>query len=279
MAKIDLIAKDWCDMIFEGRNKEYGAYYLRSKQGARQLKAVIAVLIGVVAIITLPFLIEAATPEQAVVEEETIVEMAVMEEAKVEEKVQKKYQEQPQEAAPQQIKSSVKFTAPVIAKDSEVRKEDGLKSQDELNALKKSIGRLTLHGNNEKGVSIDDVKEIVTSDKSAKPKEPEAPKVYDVVEQKPEFPGGEAALLAFVNKNLRYPETAAEQEVQGTVKLRFVVLPNGSVGEVKVIQSLHKDCDKAAIEVVKKLPRFTPGRQQGKAVSVWYTLPIRFRLQ
>ncbi|MDO4715327.1 MAG: TonB family protein [Bacteroidales bacterium] len=278
MAKIDLIAKDWCDMIFEGRNKAYGAYYLRSKQGIRQLKAVISVMIGVVVIITLPLLIEAATPEKTIVEEETIVEMAALEEAKVEEKVQKKYQEATKETQPQQIKSSIKFTAPKIAKDSEVTKEDQVKSQDELAQIKTQIGRLTVGGNSERGVSIDDVKDIITSDKSAKPKE-EAPKVYDVVEQRPEFPGGEAALLAFINKNLRYPETAAEQEVQGTVKLRFVVLPNGSVGDVRVIQSLHKDCDKAAVEVVKKLPRFTPGRQQGKAVSVWYTLPIRFRLQ
>ena len=100
--------------------------------------------------------------------------------------------------------------------------------------------------------------------------------VYNVVEIMPTFPRGEAALLKWVSKNLEYPSIAKSQKIQGVVVVRFVVLEDGTVGDVVVQKGLHPECDKAAVKCVKSLPRFTPGMQQGKPVRVWYTLPIRF---
>lgn len=91
------------------------------------------------------------------------------------------------------------------------------------------------------------------------------------------FRGGESALLQFISQNLVYPVIAQEQEIQGSVILEFVVEKDGSIGDVKVIKSLSKECDQAAIDVVRKLPRFTPARKQGKPVAVKFRLPIRFR--
>lgn len=91
------------------------------------------------------------------------------------------------------------------------------------------------------------------------------------------FRGGESALLQFISQNLVYPVIAQEQEIQGSVILEFVVEKDGSIGDVKVIKSLSKECDQAAIDVVRKLPRFTPARKQGKPVAVMFRLPIRFR--
>lgn len=91
------------------------------------------------------------------------------------------------------------------------------------------------------------------------------------------FRGGESALLQFISQNLVYPVIAQEQEIQGSVILEFVVEKDGSIGDVKVIKSLSKECDQAAIDVVRKLPRFTPAKKQGKPVAVKFRLPIRFR--
>ena len=95
----------------------------------------------------------------------------------------------------------------------------------------------------------------------------------------PSYPGGDAALLQDVANNLQYPAMAQENGTQGRVVLQFVVTKNGSIGEVKVVRSLSPKCDQAAIKAVKKLKKFNPGRQNGNAVNVWYTLPVTFKLQ
>ena len=102
--------------------------------------------------------------------------------------------------------------------------------------------------------------------------------VCTIPEQMPVFPGGESALLAYVAQHLKYPKQAIRGRVQGIVQLRFVVLENGRIGQVQTIKSLESHCDAEAKRVVKSLPRFIPGRQGGKAVRVWYTLPIRFMI-
>lgn len=107
-------------------------------------------------------------------------------------------------------------------------------------------------------------------------------KVYQVIEQMPVFPGGEGELLAYISKNLKYPVIAQENAIQGKVILRFVVSKTGQVDTVKaveVVRSLDPACDKEAIRVVKSLPNFIPGKQNGVNVAVWYTLPVTFRLE
>ena len=101
-------------------------------------------------------------------------------------------------------------------------------------------------------------------------------KVYNVVEVMPTFPGGEQALLKFITQNLECPSIVKEKGIQGVVVLRFVVCNDGSVGDVVVQKGLHPECDKAAVKVIKSLPRFNPGMKQGEPVNVWFTCPIRF---
>ena len=103
-------------------------------------------------------------------------------------------------------------------------------------------------------------------------------KVYRSAEQMPQFPGGEAALMKYIQTHIQYPPTAAKNHVQGRVIVQFIVWKDGSVDEVKVVRSVDKDLDKEAIRVCKTLPKFTPGRQNGKNVPVWYTLPVTFKL-
>ena len=104
-------------------------------------------------------------------------------------------------------------------------------------------------------------------------------KVYNIVEQMPNFPGGEEALMKFINEHIKYPQSALEQGTQGTVMLRFVVTSTGDIGEVQILKGLDQDCDDEAKRVVKSLPKFNPGMQQGRPVSVWYTAPVRFVIE
>ena len=185
-------------------------------------------------------------------------------------------QEQKQEIQKVAVKASIAFTVPEIV--DQVDESKKLKNQDELNRSNISIASQDYEGDSKDGINIDDLRDNQTQGGTSAPVEEEA-KVYNVVEQMPSFPGGEAALLKYVNTHIKYPAIAQEQEISGVVVLRFVVKEDGSVGEVIVQKSLEKHCDEEAVRVVKSLPRFIPGKQQGKAVRVWYTLPVRYVIQ
>lgn len=119
-------------------------------------------------------------------------------------------------------------------------------------------------------------KETVIKD-SIKSKENET--VYIEFETMPIFPGGDSALLDFVYKNLKYPESAIKDKIQGRVILCFVITKTGEIDKVEIIRSLQPDCDKEAIRVVKMLPKFVPGTDHGKPESRWYVLPVIFKLE
>lgn len=102
--------------------------------------------------------------------------------------------------------------------------------------------------------------------------------VFLIVEDMPEFPGGEVALRKFIAENIKYPEIALENDIQGKVYVRFVVTSTGAVDQVQVARGVDPLLDEEAVRVVKQLPKWTPGRQRGKNVSVWYTVPINFQL-
>jgi serpin B len=102
--------------------------------------------------------------------------------------------------------------------------------------------------------------------------------IFKSVEQMPQFPGGDAALMKYIDSHIQYPPEAAKNNIQGRVILQFVVDKTGEIGEVKVVRSVDKDLDKEAVRIIKTLPKFIPGRQNGQAVAVWYTLPVTFKL-
>lgn len=272
MAKIDLYSKDWCNLIFEGKNKNYGAYVMRAETGKRNSRALLILIILLLAAIFFPLLVKTIIPNKTQ-ETVTTTQLSKLEEAKVKDKhIIKKVE--PKQAEPQRIKSSIKFTAPKITKDEDVTKEDEMKSQKELGATKVAISVATVQGNDDAhGKDIADIKTVITS----KSDESES-KIFSYVEQMPTFPGGENALMKYIADHLRYPSAAQDQNIQGVVLLRFVVTGSGSIGDVQVLKSLDPSCDREAVRVVKSLPRFTPGRQQGKPVNVWFQLPIRFQL-
>ncbi len=267
MAKIDLTSLEWREIIFQGKNKKYGAYQLRGDSTKRHNISMIIVAIVAIVGFSLPKLIEMATPEQKEVMTE-VTSLSALDKAEVKNDVKKIEPVEP----PPALKSSIKFTAPVIKKDEEVNEDEEIKSQQELIETKSAISIADVKGNDDvNGKDIADIKENVTQEVEEK--------VWEVIEQMPQFPGGEAELLTFIAKSIKYPVIAQENGIQGRVIIRFVVSKTGVVSNVEVLRSLDASCDKEAVRVVKTLPKWIPGKQNGVNVPVYYTLPITFRLQ
>lgn len=270
MSKIDLTSLEWCELIFKDKNKAYGAYRMRRDLGRRQLAALIIVTVVAIVGFTLPRLIQMAIPEK----KEEMVEVTQLSQLE-EPEVKQEELVKPVEpiAPPPALKSTIKFTAPVIKKDEEVNEDDELKTQDELTESKVTISIADVKGNDElNGQDIADLQEVITQ-------APEEEKPYTMVEQMPQYPGGPQELLQYIAKNLRYPTISQENGIQGRVILRFVVSADGSVQDIQVLRSLDPYCDKEAVRVVSTLPKWIPGRQNGRNVPVYYTLPIQFKLQ
>lgn len=277
MAKIDLISRDWTEMVFEGRNKEYGAYRLRKNAGKRNLYSLITIFIAALAIwggISLVKFVESRTKSVA---QTSVAEISALNQPKkkAEVKQQQKVKLEQPEKVVERVKSSVKFTAPVIKKDDEVKPEDELKTQDELMNTKTAIGALDVKGNDDANGEVLKIKEAVAQ---PEPK-PEVEKVFDVVEQMPSFPGGPSALMEWLSNNVKYPVVAQENGVQGRVVVSFVVERDGSITDVKVVRGVDPSLDREASRVVRAMPRWIPGKQNGSAVRVKYNVPVAFRLQ
>ena len=277
MAKVDLIDNSWVDLVFEGKNKEFGAYVVRKETGKRNVKALVWVLIGIALVFAVAYanlaIQNAIKQNQSIDADVELSKLAQKKEAKVERKEPVKVEME--QKVVEKVKSSVKFTAPEIKKDDEVKPEDEIKSQDDLSKTNTAIGTFDVKGNDEAEGEVLKAKEVVVDEK---PKEEET-KVFDVVEQMPSFPGGDAELMKFLHDHMKYPVVAEENGIQGRVICTFVVERDGSITDVKVIKSVDPSLDKEAIRVLKSMPKWIPGKQNGSAVRVKYTVPVTFRLQ
>lgn len=282
MAKIDLYDPKWVDMVFAGKNKEYGAYQLRKGTSGRNIKSLLILVIA--AALVGGFLAWKVIEQKQAEEQQAYMEAMelakLQQQAKKEEK--KKEQVKPKIEPKKEIpvaRETQKFTAPVIKKDELVKEENQVKQMDQLDA-KVAVGT-----KDEEGVKDRTVEAVRSDIAVAAPPPPPAPKpevsnkVFDVVEEMPSFPGGQAALMSFLSSNIKYPVVAQENGVQGRVIVGFVVERDGSITDVKVMRSVDPSLDREAQRVVKAMPRWKPGKQNGSAVRVKYTVPVVFRLQ
>ena len=272
---INLTSQEWLDIIFEGKNKDYGAYTLRSDSPKRHSVAFIVVAAAAVLTILSASLINTYNQNKRKEKITDVVQMSdiSMKNAEVpKENIEKRYEAPP----PVELKSTIKFTAPVIMDDNKVNENNQITSQDELVGAKVEISTTTVIGTDEQfGKNIADLEKdkLVVGEKA--PDE----EVHIVVEQPPSFPGGDAALMEYLNNNISYPAIAVDMNIQGKVTCSFVVGKDGSIQDVRVERSVDGSLDKEAVRVIKSMPRWIPGRQGGNAVKVKYYLPVTFRLQ
>ena len=282
MAKIDLYDPKWVEMVFAGKNKEYGAYQLRKGTSGRNIKALLILVIA--AALVGGFLAWKVIEQKQAEEQQAYMEAMKLAELQQQAKKEEKKKEpvkpkiEPKKEIPV-ARETQKFTAPVIKKDELVKEENQVKQMDKLDE-KVAVGTENKEG------TKDRLAEAVRSDIAvAAPPPPPAPKpevsnkVFDVVEEMPHFPGGPAALQAFLSSNTKYPVVAQENGVQGRVIVSFVVERDGSITDVKVVRSVDPSLDREATRVVRSMPRWSPGKQNGSAVRVKYTVPVVFRLQ
>lgn len=282
MAKIDLYDPKWVDMVFAGKNKEYGAYQLRKGTSGRNIKALLILIIA--AALVGGFLAWKVIEQKQAEEQQAYMEAMQLAQLQEQAKKEKKKPEpiKPKVEQKKEIpvaRETQKFTAPVIKKDELVKAENQVKQMDQLD------DKVAVGTENKEGVKDRTVEAVRNDIAVAAPPPPPAPKpevankVFDVVEEMPSFPGGQGALMAFLSSNIKYPVVAQENGVQGRVIVGFVVEKDGSISDVKVMRSVDPSLDREAQRVVKAMPKWKPGKQNGSAVRVKYTVPVVFRLQ
>ena len=277
MSKIDLISSDWVDLVFEGRNKAYGAYRLRKSTTKRNILAMVAVVLLLIVAFIILTVKNFVDEQRAKVAMTQVAELTNYKQPEKKAEVKQKKVEVEPERVVERVKSSIKFTAPVIKKDEEVKPDEELKTQDELMSTKTAIGTFDVKGNDDANGEILKAKEVIAEPEP--PKHEEENKVFDIVEQQPLFPGGPAALMKYLSENTKYPVVAQENGVQGRVTVQFVVEKDGSISDVHVLRGVDPSLDREAVRVVKSMPRWTPGKQNGINVRVNYRVPVLFRLQ
>lgn len=282
MAKdVDLTSKEWRDIVFEGKNKEFGAYVLRQTSPARHTKAIVWVLAAVAVILALLILSVNDVFKRA--EEEQIVtateqEMTTFDAEEFEEEIQEEEifeLPEPEEIiAPEEVANSQQVTDLLIVQDEEIEEDKQVKNQEDIRENEAQLGTVDItEGVND--LNKIEVKEQVI----AEPVVDDEPLSIALVEQKPSFPGGEAAMYTWLGNNIVYPPAASEEGAQGRVVVEFVVGKDGSITNVRVVRPRHPALDREAVRVVSAMPTWVPGRNNGQPVKVTYTLPVTFKLQ
>lgn len=290
MAKdVDLSSNEWTDIVFEGKNKEFGAYELRRDSAHRHTRAVVIVIVALALIVGyLVLSINGVfdTPEETadaqLVKETVDTGEAEEEEEEEEEQIEAPLDEPEPEPEDVQEEEEVAATQQLteLAIKDEVEKEKEVKDMDEVLKDDRAIGNVNQEGVadlNKEAIR----KEVVEEKPKEEPKvvKEEGPVSMAMVEQKPSFPGGDKAMYEWLNKNINYPPAAAEDGASGKVTVQFVVEKDGSISHVTIARGKHPALDEEAKRVVKKMPKWTPGRNNGQPVRVTYLLPISFQLQ
>ena len=270
----DYLTADIDDIIFEYRNKSYGGYLHRKLYPGNMTKAnLVATLLFLLAMsipLIAKFVRERLPKEELINAEVTLAEPPPLDPKALP-------PPPPPVAEPPPKRPTIAFIAPKVKKDEEVVEEVAPPDVDDLKNI--DISTKTQEGD-ENGApeGLDDQEPApppsVVEEPVEKPEE-----IFKVVEQKPEFPDGEAAMLKFIYDNIKYPPIARDNGVEGTVFVSFVVEKDGSVTDVKTVRDIGGGCGNEAIRVVKMFPKWNPGKQRGRPVRVLFNLPVKFKLQ
>lgn len=278
MNATNIIKSDFLDILFDGRNKDYGAYDLRRNEDRRVRNAIIGtasfalVIIGGYVVSNKLMAADMHTRKDISVKETILKNLEVPEEKPL------TPPPPPVTTPPPPASSSIRVTTPTVAPDEDVDVADEMPKLDSIG--NKSIGLANTVGDDVNGVESPFENGLKGgTDVVEAPKAEEKETIFMVVEIMPSFPGGEEALARFLQKNIRYPRMAQETGIEGRIFVQFVVDREGKVSEVQTAGA-HKGggLEEEAMRVVKLMPNWKPGKQSGRAVSVRYSLPIGFTL-
>lgn len=270
--------KDFLDILFSGRNKTYGAYFLRKTYPKRLRNSILWMLLLILFGFSLPQIlktiagrIEASRPKMTKVTE-------LGPPPSIDPNTPPPPPPPKIETPPPPPRPTVKFVPPIVKKDEEVVEEEEIATQDDLKDADPDTQ--TQEGDPNSNV-ITEVEEdlgsgpAVVEEAKAPPKE----EVFTIVEQMPSFPGGDKELLNFIYSNIKYPALARENGVEGTAVISFVVDESGNISKLDIVRDIGAGCGQEALRVAKLMPPWNPGRQNGRPVKVLFKLPVRFKLQ
>jgi protein TonB len=259
MAKDKINAPSFDDIVFESRNKEYGAYKLRKKYNRNvAISLLIGIIIIATAIIT-PYL-NAKAAENAAKRAERQVEIKMENLDQPNETIAPP---PPPPPPPADVVQQAKYVPPVVV--------DSVKPEENVQLMTADEAQIE--------VKDEEVVEVVEQVKEEVQEEDPEATPFVVVEEMPMYPGGDAELLKYIAEHTQYPEIAKENNIQGRVIVRFCVTSKGGVSQVSILKGVDPELDAEAIRVVNTLPAFKPGKQGGKPVPVWYMVPITFTLK
>jgi len=241
------------EIIFENRNKEYGAYDLRKRYKSALSFSILSTLALCSVLLAVLFFKPENGTASSVPE---IVVIAVMDNLNPEITVP------PEVKLPKELMKPMQNIAPEVVTDTSAVTAF-IPTADEINLN-------TTDGNINDIFTVNEIPDEII---------PAETKPFIIVEEMPEFPGGDAALLEFISKNTIYPDEAIKNNIQGRVILKFVVNSDGSVGTIELLRSVDPLLDQEAIRVVGTIPKFRPGKQGGVSVPVWYSVPVLFRIE
>jgi protein TonB len=256
--KVNIFTDEWCDIIFKDKNKDYGAFALRKSSSKNHLVAIIVTGVLFSISVSFPLLIKGSDSNDTM----NIGDITTLTNVDMDNKIE----------IPEPMKAEIPkmpvFRPWVVAPDDQAG-DDDIISMDSLNLI-----QLPYNPNNDT-IGFKDL------DKNDKDKKIiiEKQKPFIFVEKMPEYPGGESEMMSFLNKNIVYPQDAREMNVQGTVYATFVVNADGSVSNIQILRGVFASCDKEALRVIKMMPNWKPGKQNGVAVPVQLNLPIAYVLK
>ena len=268
-SKLDILKTEWIDVVFSGRNKEYGAYELRKDNPKHTNRALIIGVCVFVFILSLQTIINAIKGFIPKATEKVKITAVVLQPPPP---LDQKKPPPPPPEPPKPKVDQVKFPPPVVKPDNQVKEQPPTIKELEV----ADPGQKNIKGDPNADIKIDepvgnsDVKQVTEEDPN---------KIFTAVENEPGFKGGIDKFYAYLSKNIRYPAVAKENNVSGKVFVTFVVEKDGSLTDIKVVRGIGSGCDEEATRVLKASPKWTPGIQNGRPVRVQYTMPINFALQ
>jgi len=273
-SKLDILKPEWLDVVFNDRNKAYGAYELRKNNPKNTAKALFITLVLFILAVSMPTIINKIKGFIPKPKEKIKIEEVVLAQPPP---LNEKEPPPPPPPSPEPQKpkvDQVRFPPPVVKPDEQVREKDP-PSQEDLKVA--DPGTKDIKGDPTQTVRIDEP--VGNAPVSAAVVESNPNEIFTSVEVLPAFPGGMEAFGKYLGRALRYPSVAQENGVQGRVNVTFVVERDGSLTDIKPIgRQLGSGLEEEAVRVLKSAPKWTPGRQNGRPVRVQYTVPIVFTL-
>ncbi|MDR1652119.1 MAG: energy transducer TonB [Prevotellaceae bacterium] len=274
--EIKFTSPAWCDYVFAGKNKSYGAYQMRISSSRRHLWAFAITMAAAIATFAIPAAIRharAANPEW--VHETGEIKFTQFDKAA---EPQKAIEAPASVPPPPKVIATFAFVRPEMVAATEINPENEFASQEEAAQSEHVIGTHNLDSDIGGTLHPNDVGTVVAM--TEQPPKPD--KIEIIPARKPEFPGGDKEMYALIGSNLKYPPIALHNRIEGTARIRFVVEKDGSVSEITLLRGFNAACDKEALRVIKLMAaqKWLPGRnEKGDAVRAYFSIPIKFKLQ